>query len=289
MQPSETQRHEDGPRDCGTFFLDFVGQFRPADVAVRWDDQPRLTNNKVEDLIDQTWTAELAKAQACGRKLFNGRLCRLVAYQADGQRLTLTLGPVNYKEFLGTNLTHAFVRYLHGNEVLANPLGVSAAVVTADGFILMGKRSERVVYHAGRIHPVGGMVEPADADAPPDPFATILAELGEETGVAADQAGPTVLLGMVRDKHIVQPELVFEIHVTLSAAQVRQAAASAIDAEEHAELIAIRNHPSAVVSYMEQNYNALTPVGMATLLLHGQSAWGSGWFAATRGYLRSVI
>jgi hypothetical protein len=49
----------------------------------------------------------------------------------------------------------------------------------------------------------------------------------------------------------------------------------------------VRHHPAAIVTFMENHASQLTPVALATLLLHGLHAWGSGWFASTRGYLRS--
>jgi hypothetical protein len=278
----------DGSRDCGTFFLDVVGHYRPGDLSSTWTTVTRDSNERVEGIIAHSWAQQRQLAAECGRRLFNGSLCRLNEFHGDQQTLSLNLGPVSFKEFLGTNLTHAYIRYIHGGEVLANPLGVSAAPVTADGFILLGRRSQRVLYHAGRIHPIGGMVEPAE-QGPPDPFASMLAEIVEETNVPAAAVHLPACLGLVRDKHIVQPELVFEAQMDLSVAQVREAAASALDAEEHSAFVPVRNHPSAVISFIEQNFAELTPLGTATLLLHGLQNWGSGWFAASRGYLRSVI
>ena len=91
----------------------------------------------------------------------------------------------------------------------------------------------------------------------------------------------------MRDKHIVQPELIFDVTADADVKDIRRSPAAGDD-EEHSELLIIRDHPAAVVTFMEQNYNDLTPVGLATLLLHGLRHWGSGWFAATRGHLRSV-
>lgn len=290
MPSYQTQYFNGGPRDCGTFFLDVIGQFSPENLIIRWTDQRRPTTPEVDAIIEKTWIEETARAQQTGQKLFDGPLARLAESFAEESRLTLTLGPVGYKEFLGTNLTHANLRYTHGPETLSDALGVSAAVSTRDGFILMGRRSQKVAYHAGRIHPVGGMVEPAKSPTQlPDPFHTIVKELTEETGLNPKLATECVCLGIVRDKHIVQPELIFDIAVSTEADVLCRSARQAEDRDEHTELVPIRNHPAATVSYMEQHFSELTPVGLATLLLHGLRHWGSGWFAAARGYLRSVI
>ena len=279
----------DGPRDCGTFFLDVTGAFARDDVTVTWTDQRRQCNDELGRLIDQAWEVALWQARKAGQNLFDGPMCRLISYIAGDSRFEMTLGPVSYKEFVGTNQTQAYVRYLHGPEVLADPLGVSAAIISADGFLLLGRRSTHVMQYPERIHPVGGTVEPRPDDGVPDPFSSMLEEFVEETGIGADAVEEITLLGLVRDKNTVQPELIFDVKVNVDAAAIRQAALTAVDAEEHTELVPVRDHPAAVVTFLQQSFSELTPVGLATLLLHGQQHWGSGWFAAARGYLRSVI
>ena len=279
----------DGPRDCGTFFLDVVGTFAPTDVTVQWSDQRRQCNDELARLIDQAWELALWQAKKAGQTIFDGPMCRLISYAVDAGRFDMTLGPVSYKEFVGTNQTQAYVRYLHGPEVLADPLGVSASIITADGFLLLGLRSTHVMQYPERLHPIGGTVEPRDETNLIDPFQSMLDEFNEETGVALDNVSDITLLGLVHDKNTVQPELIFDLKVDVDAAAVRRGAETAVDAEEHTNIVPVRDHPAAVVTFLEQNFSLLTPVGLAALLLHGQQHWGSGWFAAARGYLRSVI
>ncbi|MCP4645670.1 MAG: hypothetical protein GY851_34815, partial [bacterium] len=147
-----------------------------------------------------------------------------------------------------------------------------------------------VFSNAGCIHPFGGMVErPAEPDKTPDPFDTMNAELLQELALPAESITQSICLGVVRCKRIVQPEMVFEVNVAGDVETVRDQAAGALDASEHDELVPVRDHPGTMVTYIEKNYAQLTPVAMATLLLHGQKHWGMGWFATARGYLRDVI
>lgn len=289
----DTSSPPDGPRDCGPFFLDVVGAYQPAQVVVHWTDRKRARAQQVEELIERTWQSPQHQEARADGSLYDGRLCRLLAYREADGRLELTVGEVSFREFLGTNLTNAHLRYLHGCDVLGDALGVSAAVVTSDGFLLFGRRSRKVTHYQERIHPVGGVVEPpAGQDGrPPDLFASVVAEIGQELNVPPSVVSDRdrVLLGLVRDKRIVQPELVFDVKLNMDALCVREAARTAPDAQEHDEIIPVRDHPSAVVSYIDAHSAELTPVALATLLLHGLRHWGSGWFAATRGYLRGVI
>ena len=280
----------DGTRDCGTFFLDVVGTFGRDGVSVRWCGQGRQSNDQLDRLIDQAWQIAIWQARRGGQVLYDGDLCRLADYKAEGNQLELTLGKVSFKEFVGTNQTQAYVRYQYGPEVLADPLGVSGALVSEDGFLLLGRRSGRVAQYGGRIHPIGGIIEPHKAaEQAPDPFQSMLDELLEETGTPAGDVREISLMGLVRDKHTVQPELIFDVFVSLEAQAILRAAKQAKDAHEHAELMPVRNHPATIVTFLQQHFAELTPVALATLLLHGLRHWGSGWFANARGYLRSVV
>ncbi len=278
-----------GCHDCGTFFLDLVGSFAPGQVRVRLSDAARRTNPDVERAIDEAWREQTERARRDGTRLHDGRVARLIACDLRDQALDLVLGQVSYREFVGTNLTNASLRYLHGTEVLADPLGISAAVTTADGCVVLGRRSEQVFFHAGRVHPIGGMVELRDPPGSlPDLFAQMADELGQELGIARESLRPMTCLGLVRDKGIVQPELIFDARVKVTFDELRASASAARDAFEHTDLVCIREHDAAVLRYLDHHGEGLTPVGLATLLLHGQARWGAGWFATARGYLQHV-
>jgi 8-oxo-dGTP pyrophosphatase MutT (NUDIX family) len=280
----------DGSRDCGSFYLDFVGQFGPEQVHVHWSESRRHSNEQVDRQIEHTWQEQLALAQAKGQRLYDGRLCRLVDCGVTDHALNLTLGQVSYKEFVGTNLTHPALRYAHGPEVLADPAGVSAAVVTGDNYVLLAKRSQQVYVHPGRWHPIGGIMEPGnEPGAVPCPFRALRKEMEEELGLPGESILHSVCLGVVRDKATVQPELIFDVRVGQHAESIVASQAAAQDAGECENLVSVRDHPGAVVTFLEKHYAELTPVALATLLLHGQRHWGTGWFAAARGYLQDVV
>ena len=289
VEPTHQQNLVDGPCDMGPFFLDATGTYLPENVTLRWSDSPRPTNREVENLIEQAWADRVGGMGKQGCRLFNGRLCRLIDCKSEHRKLTLTLGAVSFKEFLGTNVAAPHIRYVHGSEVLADALGVSAAIVTRDGFLVLGRRSDAVAHYARRIHPIGGVVKGADGGSPPDLFEAILKEIHEETSLSAERITHIVGLGLVRDKRTVQPEFIFDIEVDVDVLGFRRACAAARDAGEHSEILSVRNDSSAVVTFIEQYGSELTPVAIAALMLHGQRSWGSGWFVATQGYLRQRI
>ncbi len=289
MSMEEPTRGNHGTRDCGLFFLDVVDNFPKDSVKVIWLDEPRPSNAEVDSLIEKAWIEQEAKCANKDIMLFNGQMCRLIDYRIKNHRLELTFGPVSFKEFIGTNATQAYLRHLHGVEVLADPVGVSASVCTSDGFLIFGKRSCRVIQYPDRLHPIGGAVEPCDGSGVPCLFDAIARELEEETGIPPQSILESTCIGMVRDRNTVQPELIFDITVDHEMSEVFRMYETAADKLEHSSIIPIRNHPATVVTFIQQQFTELTPIGIASLLLHGQRHWGSGWFANARGYLESVI
>jgi len=277
-----------GIRDCGRFFLDFAGLYARDEVDISWLDDKRPSNAKVDAIIDQTWQEQTADKGKSGKELFDGDLCRLLQCRA-GEKLSIALGPVGFKDFLGTNLTNARLRYEHGMDILADALGVSAAVRTADGFLLMGLRSESVAFHSGRLHPIGGVVEPdMSLPQPADPFDAMILELEEETALTRDMISDIVCMGLVRDKLIVQPELIFDVSISIEAIELRKISNDALGKNEHTHLELISDHPARITAFIRANFEKLTAVAIATLLLHGLRHWGCGWFTTTRGYLKSM-
>jgi len=287
--PTQDPMDLDGPQDCGPFFLDAVGPYGSEQIRTTWCGESRPTNPAVEQAIDVFWRRHTARAAAEGFGLWDGPLCRLIEYSHVPDGLALTLGPTCYREFLGTNLYNAHFRYTHGPEVLASPVGVSAIVMIGKQYLLLGRRSKMVAYHPDRIHPFGGCAEPTGSAEAPDLFGCITAELREEVGLTPGQVDQPVCLGLVRDKHILQPEFLFDVPVAASVDGIRAAVARAEHSTEHTDVMIVRNHPASVVNFMQLNLAELTPVALAGLLLHGLHAWGSGWFASARGYLRTLI
>jgi len=280
----------DSTLDCGRFFLDVSGLFGPGDLSIQWVDQPRQTNPQVERMIEKTWRKCLHDAGLQGHTLFDGRLCRLASVQRDGAKLNLSIGLTGYREFLGTNAFNSNLIHKYGQEVLANPVGISATIISSDGYVLLGLRSSNVMLCPGCIHPIGGIMDaPEQLSGSADPFAAMAGELEQEIALVKGSIRQIVCIGLVRDKKTVQPELIFDVHTDVDVATIRQNHLQAVDADEHSELITMRDHPAIVVDFLSENRSRMTPIAQASLLLHGLRHWGSGWLAAARGYICGVV
>jgi 8-oxo-dGTP pyrophosphatase MutT (NUDIX family) len=211
--------------------------------------------------------------------LFNGNLVRLVEALATSKKLHLELGPTCYRDFLGTNLHNAATLLRAGEQHLANPLGVSSTVITRDGFLVFGRRSAQVAFHTGHLHTFGGLLEPSDRDAVGrfDMFGAAVRELNEELGIRKEEIAEIVIAGLVRDRNILQPEVLFEVTLTLSRAELAARFDPTLPGQEHTGLEFVHDDPEAIVPFVRRS-TPVAPVAAAAMLLQGRHAWGTDWY-----------
>ncbi|MFO0971914.1 MAG: hypothetical protein U1A27_00540 [Phycisphaerae bacterium] len=256
-----------------------VGRFPRDAVRVTFEDVPRSTTPELEAIIAREWEARLAIAQQRDQSLYDGRLVRYRSHLQREDGLAICTGPTGYREFVGTNLYHADRLDEFGWERFANPIGTTATLETADGFLVFGRRSQRVAFHGGHVHTIGGTLETVDVrpDGTVDVFASVLRELHEEAGLSAAALESFDCVGLIRDREIVQPELLFEGRTRLRLAELMAAMRGAEAADEHVALVALPAAPAAVVPFLCQR-RPIAPVACGALLLSGAARWGQKWF-----------
>jgi hypothetical protein len=199
-------------------------------------------------------------------------MCRVESIKVEGDQLHLALSPTAYKPFLGTNLHNPHLADQFGPGVLANPLGLSAALISSDGYLLLGRRSERVAYYPKRVHPFAGCLEPQEKL---DVFAGILRELNEELSLTERDLEELACIGVARDLALRQPELVFTAKSKLDRAQIE----SRLDQQEHRSVFSAPATQSGIERAL-QSGEIFTPVAVGTMLLWGRQQFGPDWFTA---------
>ena len=146
---------------------------------------------------------EAAWKKACARPgvhLFDGPLCRLERMVVTPEHLHVELSEITYRWFFGTNGSHP--QY----EPRANALGTSAALLSSDGWLVFGVRSQAVGLYPGRAHPFGGTLDPT---ASPDLLDEMARELQEEIGLEAEDITELRCIGIGEDPLLRQPELLY--------------------------------------------------------------------------------
>jgi 8-oxo-dGTP pyrophosphatase MutT (NUDIX family) len=243
-----------------------AGNWMPQRVSQDWTTNSRRIVPEVEAAIESAWTIALARP---GIHLFDGPMCRLESFHAADDRLQLTLSKSNYKVFLGTNMAHPEFAAIYGPDVMANPVGISPALLTADHQLLLGQRNASVAYYPNRVHPFSGCLEPGDASL----FAATIRELQEELSLAADELESIHCIGVAQDTRLIQPELMFSVKSRLRFDQIQ----SRLDPTEHHGIVSIPATASAIEQTLHDDIR-LTPVACASLLLWGRVNLGRHWY-----------
>ncbi len=278
-QRRPTYYNKAAARHGAPYVIEVLASYREPQISQKWTDEPRPTTPAIEADIARTWEAELALAQEWGGNLYNGNLVRVRSLRAGESTLMLSLGPTNYRDFLGTNLCGAAPAFRAGGNFLANALGVSATVITRDGHLAYGRRSHRVAYHAGFVHTFGGMVEDNDRqdDGSFNLFGCIKREVCEELGLRPAQLSGVRHVGFVRDLALQQPEMLFDVTITLARAELESLFSPEQGHGEHVAIEFLADEPDAAQGFLER-IAPIAPVAEAALLLHGRHAWGTDWF-----------
>lgn len=152
-----------------------IGCFQPAGLRVVWDEKPFQPTADQLRQIEERWAPKAAKGY------FAGPVARVTGVAVFQERLTLSMQPTTFKEYVGLQTDADRAKF--GQENLANPLSVSLAVRTSDKKWLLTKkmRGDRI----GAIDAVGGYVNPEKDTR--DPTETVLREWQEETGAAPEE------------------------------------------------------------------------------------------------------
>lgn len=244
-----------------------IGNWPPGHVTTAWGNSSLRIPPDVVLLIEDAWADARTRL---GEKLFDGPMCRMESWHVTEDQLDLVLSRTSYKIFLGTNLHHAEVAARFGPQALANPVGLSAALISADGFLLLGRRSDTVAYYPHRTHPFAGTLEPSDQ---PDVFKEVQRELSEELGLSPADLSDLHCVGMIEDRAIRHPELVF----IAQSKRTRQEIERGLDAKEHMGVLAIPGEPAETEKALA-DLTLFTPVAVGTILLAGRERFGGDWF-----------
>ncbi len=241
------------------FIIHTTGDWPPGHVKVEWTASTRRIVPEVEQHINRAWAEASARL---GNKLFDGPMCRLERWHASPRELRLVFSHTSYRPFLGVDLMNPQLTDDYGLEILARPVGVSSALQTSDGWLLLGRRNDAVACHPNRVHPFAGALESRDVL---DAFDEVRRELREEIALGAEDIEAITCLGMIEDTALRQPELVFHVR----AARTRSQIESTLDRQEHHATYPVRATKSDVALALRDPI--LTPVAQGALTLWSQT------------------
>ena len=228
----------------------------------------RLTPDQ-QAAIAEEWSAATRRH---GIDLFDGPLCRLESLEVDEHGLHLCVSPSSYRVFIGTNCRHPQWADELGRQAMADPIGTSVILRSGDGVLVFGRRSQRVALYPGCVHPFGGTMEPPADGAAPDPLAEMRRELAEEIGILAGDLSDLRIIGVIEDRRLRQPELIYAARTVLTAATI----AARLDLHEHTACWLLPDE-QARIDAVFTGAEAITPVLAGTLLAWGWRRFGNAW------------
>lgn len=223
----------------------------------------RETSPEIEAGISRAWAEASADAVDNHRLLFPGAVCRVLGYEVHPDRLNLSLGQSDYRQFLGT-------RTLDDPACRTDPLAVCAALVTADSKIIVGRRSQRNVEDPGVWHLIAGHVDPTldGSSGQVDVFHAISREIEEEVGYAARDLS-LICLGMVRWRSLHKYELLFAARTPRTSAELRRPAD-----DEHDKIRLIDDNPLAIREFLDEAADNIVAAGQACLIRYASWRFG---------------
>ncbi|MBI4100242.1 hypothetical protein HY439_00675 [Candidatus Microgenomates bacterium] len=217
-----------------------TGVFGPEDVVVEMTHRRMPKNPELEKKIEEEWAPKAALGW------FPGPCSRLEDFDLKDDKLILTVGDTDFREYTGSRDLATFRQY--GFKCVSNPISASSVIVTCDGKIIIGQKISGDAL--GSIDAVGGYVHPekdADSQGVVDIFKAARREIIEETPISEDEISQLLCLG-------VSYEYTGLCHPVVSFIAVTPLTSDEIKNRESEELRLIAVEPEKVPDSSDEHY-----------------------------------
>lgn len=185
---------------------------------------------EVERRRQANWAAHLGRNPAA----FDGSLLRLDAFHSDGAHLRIQSSRTCYSAYVATR--HPDFAAEHPGCQRADPLGMTAVVLSADRQVIVTRRSLVADQNPGALYLIGGYADPPQGDGKLDLFLEIAREIREELAVTDLVRSASFAIGLAYDPVFCHPELFFLTASQSDAGAIIAGANQAPDRNEAAKL-----------------------------------------------------
>ncbi|CDM61018.1 MULTISPECIES: hypothetical protein [Rhizobium] len=186
----------------------------------------------VEETRKANWEALLIKNSAA----FDGALLRMADHRIEDGRLIVGANSTSFSAYVATR--HPRFGDRHPHAARADPLGMTAVVLTADDGVIVTKRSLSADQNPGGLYLIGGYAEPGKGSDTVDLFQEVAREIAEEIAVSDLTRSASFAIGLAYDPVFCHPELFLLTVSKTSAADILKGAQNAPDRNEAAQLLA---------------------------------------------------
>lgn len=191
-------------------------------------------SDAVEKTRNSIWQALRSKRPAA----FDGALLRLADHRVENDRLILVANRTSYSAYVATR--HPEFRDEHPHAERADPLGMTAVVLTADDCAIVTRRSLDADQNPGGLYFVGGYAQPTGGSDSVDLFDDAAREIAEEIAVSDLSRSESYAIGLAYDPVFRHPELFM---LTVSRSTATDVLAGARDAPDRNEAAQLFAHP----------------------------------------------
>jgi len=215
----------------------YSGLFTEKDLQCTVIPGKRIYSAATKKKINHFWQ------KRANQSLFNGIVYSLVKSDCQSEKILYWLQKTDYKSFYGTNLQQQFSES-------ANILAVCSVIETNDGFILLGKRSEKLAESSAKWHVIGGSIDSATASEE-TAFAAMQKEMKEEAGIYNKDIKRILCVGLGINNVIQKPEFLFYTKLKISKQELKRKLLFAQDKSEHTKLTFLAKEN--VADFVENN------------------------------------
>lgn len=242
------------------FCLLCQGRWLPRQVRINFQDHFHVLPPPHAERAEAFWQEFAATS---GNHFYNGELFRLENISASPEFLEMSLTRTCYRDQLYNN---AHLQEM-GEAAATRGLGVSAFVITSDGYTPIIRRSLHLGEAPGMLDVIGGHAHPNLhlRAGKPDLFAAIADEVTAELGLKPEDVKVECCSGLIEHPITLKSDIIFLTRITCTMAQLEQLVKHASEAEEFTELLAVR--VSAVAEFMAAHRTELTPPALGCLTI----------------------
>ena len=260
------------------------GVFRLEDVLCKYDSAELILPEDIAAFKDELIKKKKIEAEKRGAPFYDDPMVRLRDYgvkiedpRTEKLNLILTFQPSSWFTYVSTNMSldekilrdecgrkvsirEKYIKYpLDLNDVLANPTGVSATIISEpDHRILIAERSMKLAQYPGLYgDAAAGFMKDTDViDGTPNPFKTIQRESGEELGLKPS-INDFKLLGVGRAMDDLHGEIWGELRTPLTIQEIYSTPKK--DKYEHLRLFDVPFEPKEVLKYVSRTIEQIPP------------------------------
>ena len=244
-----------------------VGQWAPQQVAANFTDRLYKFPGDHAAFARTYWQS--LKSEHLNKYLFNGDLFRLDTFSATSDHLRLELSQTCYRDQIYSNEHTTSLVNLYDEKAPTWGVGISALIVTTDGFIPIIRRSDKVQDGSGKLDVIGGHADPARhlCINKVDLFAAISDEIKDELNLGISQFSIESCCGIALVLPTLKPEIVFIGYSTQTMKQIEQEAYHSPEAYEFTNIFGVKATAPELKKFIQKNSIDLTPSAHACLEL----------------------